>query len=273
MPDPHVLRDMDAAAARLAEAATRGETVAIFGDYDADGACSAALLAEYLRACGTPSLIHIPTHHRGLRPASRICAWRGRGRNSWSRSIAARRATSRWPKPRGWGSTRPRSTITRRPKGAVVNPNRQDDLRPSAIWCAAGVVFLAVVARTCTLRERGFWISRPAPDLLAALDLVASATVADVVPLTGSTAPSCARGLRSCGRAGVSAWAVLLERGAARLRAGVLASRLSGRPPHQRGAHRRRGARLETAARDRRLRRLHRRRTRSAEPRAAGDRT
>ena len=60
MPDPNVLTDMEAAAARLAEAVIRGETVAIFGDYDVDGACSASLLAEYLRACGIAYAIHIP---------------------------------------------------------------------------------------------------------------------------------------------------------------------------------------------------------------------
>ena len=60
LPDPHQLRGMQDAASRLADAVLAGEIVAIFGDYDVDGACSAALLAEYLRACGTPYLIHIP---------------------------------------------------------------------------------------------------------------------------------------------------------------------------------------------------------------------
>jgi single-stranded-DNA-specific exonuclease len=60
MPDPFALRDMEAATARLARAVQRGERVAIFGDYDVDGAASAALLSEYLEACGCPTLIHIP---------------------------------------------------------------------------------------------------------------------------------------------------------------------------------------------------------------------
>jgi single-stranded-DNA-specific exonuclease len=66
-----------------------------------------------------------------------------------------------------------------------VNPNRQDDLSGLGHLCAAGVVFLTVVALNRRLRERGFWTGRPEPDLLALLDLVALATVADVVPLTG----------------------------------------------------------------------------------------
>ncbi len=60
MPDPFRLRDMEPAVERLARAVERGERVAIFGDYDVDGACSAALLALYLRHCGTPHAIHIP---------------------------------------------------------------------------------------------------------------------------------------------------------------------------------------------------------------------
>src|SRR5580704_11562580 len=60
MPDPHVLTAMQAAAERIADAVTRGESVAIFGDYDVDGATSSALLARYLRQCGVNPIIHIP---------------------------------------------------------------------------------------------------------------------------------------------------------------------------------------------------------------------
>ena len=215
MPDPHVLRDMDAAAARLAEAATRGETVAIFGDYDVDGACSAALLAEYLRACGTPSLIHIP---------DRITE--GYGPNVEAiRALAGQGAKLLVTVDCGTASHEPLAEAARlgldavvldhhqAPEKlpaarAVVNPNRQDDLSGLGHLCAAGVVFLAVVALNRTLRERGFWISRPAPDLLAALDLVALATVADVVPLTGLNRAFVRQGLavmRSRRRVGLAA--------------------------------------------------------------------
>ena len=60
MPDPHTVTQMEAAAKRIADAAVRGERVAIFGDYDVDGATSAALLAWHLRHCGLDPLIHIP---------------------------------------------------------------------------------------------------------------------------------------------------------------------------------------------------------------------
>ena len=57
---PLRLRDMEAATERLERAVERGEKVAIFGDYDVDGACSAALLSEYLTACGCETIVHIP---------------------------------------------------------------------------------------------------------------------------------------------------------------------------------------------------------------------
>jgi single-stranded-DNA-specific exonuclease len=192
MPDPHVLTDMEPAAARLADAVMRGETVAIFGDYDVDGACSAALLGEYLRACGVPFLIHIP---------DRISE--GYGPNSEAiRSLAEQGARLLVTVDCGTASHEPFAEAARlgldvvvldhhqAPErlpqaAALVNPNRQDDLSGLGHLCAAGVVFLTLVALNRALRERGFWNGRPAPDLLAGLDLVALATVADVVPLTG----------------------------------------------------------------------------------------
>jgi single-stranded-DNA-specific exonuclease len=192
MPDPHRLRDMQAAAERLADAIMRKETVAIFGDYDVDGACSAALLAEYLRAAGTPYLIHIP---------DRITE--GYGPNGEAiRSLAERGARLLVTVDCGATSHEPLAEAARLGLGvivldhhqapealpsaqAVVNPNRQDDLSGLGHLCAAGVVFLTLVALNRELRARGFWAGRPEPDLLESLDLVALATVADVVPLRG----------------------------------------------------------------------------------------
>jgi single-stranded-DNA-specific exonuclease len=192
MPDPHVMTDMERAAARLADAAERRETVAIFGDYDVDGACSAALLGEFLRACGVPFVIHIP---------DRITE--GYGPNCEAiRALAAGGARLLVTVDCGTGSHEPLAEAARlgldtvvldhhqAPErlpaaAALVNPNRQDDLSGLGHLCAAGVVFLTLVALNRALRERGFWTARPAPDLLAGLDLVALATVADVVPLVG----------------------------------------------------------------------------------------
>jgi single-stranded-DNA-specific exonuclease len=215
MPDPHVMTDMEAAAARLADAVERREIVAIFGDYDVDGACSAALLGEFLRACGVPFLIHIP---------DRITE--GYGPNVEAiRSLAGQGARLLVTVDCGTASHEPLAEAGRlgldalvldhhqAPEAlpsakALVNPNRQDDLSGLGHFCAAGVVYLTLVALNRALRERGFWNGRQSPDLLASLDLVALATVADVVPLTGLNRAFVRQGLqimRGRQRAGLAA--------------------------------------------------------------------
>lgn len=215
LPDPHVIRDMDAAATRLADAVVRGETVAIFGDYDVDGACSAALLADYLRACGTPYLIHIPDRiTEGYGPnveAIRVLAGQG------ARLLVTVDCGTASHEPLAEAARLGLDAVVldhhqapdRLPTAkAIVNPNRQDDISGLGHLCAAGVVFLAVVALNRMLRERGYWTCRPSPDLLAALDLVALATVADVVPLVGLNRAFVRQGLavmRARRRAGLAA--------------------------------------------------------------------
>jgi single-stranded-DNA-specific exonuclease len=215
LPDPHTLTDMEAAAVRLADAIGSRGTVAIFGDYDVDGACSAALLAEYLRACGTPYLIHIP---------DRITE--GYGPNSEAiRSLKELGADLLVTVDCGTASHEPLAEAKRlgldtvvldhhqAPERlpevtALVNPNRQDDLSGLGHLCAAGVVFLTLVALNRVLRSRGFFAGRAEPDLLASLDLVALATVADVVPLIGLNRAFVRQGLavmRSRRRVGLAA--------------------------------------------------------------------
>ncbi|WP_324133694.1 single-stranded-DNA-specific exonuclease RecJ [Bosea sp. (in: a-proteobacteria)] len=193
LPDPGTLIDMGPAAARLARAVESGERVAIFGDYDVDGACSAALLADFLTQAGARPRIHIP---------DRLIE--GYGPNSDAiRQLAAEGATLLVTVDCGTTSHEPLAEARRlgldvvvldhhqAPERlpeveALVNPNRQDDLSGLGHLCAAGVVFLALVATRAELRRRGAWGSRGGePDLLAALDLVALATVADVVLLQG----------------------------------------------------------------------------------------
>lgn len=192
LPDPSTLIDMDAAAERLARAAMAGERVAIFGDYDVDGACSAALLAGFLKEAGARPRIHIP---------DRLIE--GYGPNSEAiRMLAGEGATLLVTVDCGTTSHEPLAEARRlgldvvvldhhqAPErlpevAALVNPNRQDDLSALGHLCAAGVVFLALVATNRSLRRQGFWASRREPDLLAALDLAGLATVADVVPLKG----------------------------------------------------------------------------------------
>src|SRR5271166_6197575 len=203
MPDPFVLRDMETATERLARAVGRGERVAIFGDYDVDGACSAALISEYLAACGVETIVHIPDR-----------VTEGYGPNAEAiQNFAARGASLVVTVDCGAVSHEPFEHAARLgldvivfdhhqapetlPKAlALVDPNRQDDLSGLGHLAAAGVAFMALVALNRALREEGFWNGRNAPDLLMALDLVALATVADVVPLTGLNRAFVVKGLQ-----------------------------------------------------------------------------
>jgi single-stranded-DNA-specific exonuclease len=202
MPDPFTMRDMEPAIGRLAVAVRRGERIAIFGDYDVDGATSAALLAQFLGDCGCPTIVHIPDR-----------VTEGYGPNSEAmRAFAAQGATLVVTVDCGAVSHEPFAEARRLgldvvvfdhhqapellPDAvAVVDPNRQDDLSGLGYLCAAGVVYMALVALNRALRETGFWQGRAAPDLIAALDLVALATVADVVPLIGLNRAFVVKGL------------------------------------------------------------------------------
>jgi single-stranded-DNA-specific exonuclease len=203
MPDPDVLTAMPAAAARIADAIQRGETIAIFGDYDVDGATSAALLARFLRHAGIEPLIHIPDR-----------LFEGYGPNVEAvRALAARGATLLVTVDCGTTSIEPLADAAARgvdvvvidhhqadealpPAVAIVNPNRRDDLSGLGHLAAVGLTFMTVVAVNRLLRSRGFWTAeRPEPDLLTFLDDVALGTVADVVALTGLNRAFVAKGL------------------------------------------------------------------------------
>ena len=203
MPDPNVLTAMPEAAARIADAVMRGESIAIFGDYDVDGATSAAVLARFLRSGGVEPIIHIPDR-----------LFEGYGPNVEAvRALAARGATLLVTVDCGTTSIEPlreanalgmdvvvidhhQADEVLPPALAVVNPNRRDDLSGLGYLAAVGLVFMTVVAVNRELRARGFWTeARPEPDLLAYLDDVALGTVADVVPLIGLNRAFVAKGL------------------------------------------------------------------------------
>lgn len=199
LPDPSVLIDMDKAVARLAEAVSRREGVAIFGDYDVDGACSAALLGDYLAGLGLQPVIHIPDRlTEGYGPNSEaIRQLRDKGA---SLLVCVDCGTS------GHGPLAEAARLGmdvivldhhQAPESlpqvlALVNPNRLDDLSGLGHLCAAGVVFLALVGLNRALRPS----RNDLPDLMAMLDIVALATVADVVPLTGLNRAYVAQGLK-----------------------------------------------------------------------------
>src|SRR5712671_6360893 len=203
MPDPSSLTAMDAAAARIADAIMRNEAISIFGDYDVDGATSAALLGTFLRRAGVEPLIYIP---------DRI--FEGYGPNVPAiRSLAERGTRLLVTVDCGTTSHEPLTEASRLgldvvvidhhqadeqlpPAVAVVNPNRLDDVSRLGHLAAAGVTFLVLVAINRELRVRGFWTeARPEPDLLDLTDLAALGTVADVVPLKGLNRAFVAKGL------------------------------------------------------------------------------
>ncbi len=225
LPDPDTMRDMAAAAARLADAVQRRERVAIFGDYDVDGAASAALLGGYLMREGLEVCIHIPDR-----------LTEGYGPNTEAIRALAAEASLLVTVDCGTTSDEPLDEARRLgldtivldhhqapvhlpPAVAIVNPNRQDDLSGLGHLCAAGVVFVTLVALNRELRRRGFWAGRQEPDLRESLDLVALGTVADVVPLTGLNRAFVRQGLT-----------VMKARGRLGLRALADVARLDGPP-------------------------------------------
>ncbi|HZT27655.1 MAG TPA: single-stranded-DNA-specific exonuclease RecJ [Pseudolabrys sp.] len=203
MPDPHVLTGMEQAALRIADAVVREERVAIFGDYDVDGATAAALLCRYLRHCGLDPVVHIPDRiFEGYGP--NVEAVRGFAERAVKLLVTVDCGTTSLAplieaKKLGFDTVvidHHQADEELPPAVAVVNPNRADDLSGLGHLAAVGLVFLTLVAVNRALRLRGFWTAaRAEPDLLSLLHLVALGTVADVVPLTGLNRAFVAKGL------------------------------------------------------------------------------
>jgi single-stranded-DNA-specific exonuclease len=204
MPDPSSLRDMDKGAARLADAIVRREAIAVFGDYDVDGACSAALLQRFLAAHGLAARIYIPDRMtEGYGPSREaIASLAGDGAKLIVTVDCGTAGVETLAVAGPLGAdvvvVDHHQADERLPAvAAVVNPNRQDDLSGLGDLCAAGVVFMLLVATQRELRRRGFYRDdRPPPALLDLLDLVALATVCDVVPLRGLNRAYVTKGLQ-----------------------------------------------------------------------------
>lgn len=203
MPDPASLQDMTKAAERMADAIARSETIGIFGDYDVDGASCVALIERFLRAHGQTCLTYIPdrlTEGYGPSPealrglveeGARLiltvdCGTAGDAAIAAANDAGAEVIVLDHHQA---GEALPDAF-------AVVNPNRQDDLSGQGHLAAAGVVFLFLAATAAALRRAGAYDNRPAPDLLGLLDLVALATVCDVVPFKDANRAFIAKGLQ-----------------------------------------------------------------------------
>jgi single-stranded-DNA-specific exonuclease len=203
LPDPAHLRDMAAAVARLVRAIREGEKIVVFGDYDVDGATSAALLLRFFAAVGACAAVYVPDRLReGYGPnAPALLRLREEGA-----SVAVTvdcGATAHEPLAAARDAGLDVIVVDHHvgepllpPAVAVVNPNRLDEESPHGALAAVGVAFLLAVAVNRALRETGWYADRPEPDLLQWLDLVALGTVCDVVPLTGINRALVAQGIR-----------------------------------------------------------------------------
>lgn len=217
MPDPSALMDMDAAADRIAAAVRSGEHVAVFGDYDVDGACSTALMSRLLRDLGCEVTPYVPDRLKeGYGPNAPAIAALCEGGASLiicvDCGIAAAEALS-------VADGRADVVVLDHHKAegpvprvlAAVNPNRLDCGSGLHHVCAAAVAFLAGAATVRVLRRAGWFTRRSEPDLMALLDLVALATVCDVMPLTGFNRALVAQGLKVMARRGRPGIAALLD--------------------------------------------------------------
>lgn len=199
MPDPSSMADMDRLAARVVQAITDSEKVALFGDYDVDGASACALMSRYLGHFGLAPEVYIP---------DRIFEGYGPNIGAIDKLIDG---GARLVITLDCGTTSDAPIAHARDRGvdvlvidhhlsdrdlpranALVNPNRADDISGLGYLCAAGVTFMVLVAVNRLLRQRG---DTAQPDLMQLLDIVALATVCDVVPLTGLNRAFVVRGL------------------------------------------------------------------------------
>ncbi len=204
LPDPCRLAQMETAATRFIMAIKRQETVAVLADYDVDGACSAALVLQYLKRVGLSPLLHVPdrlTEGYGPSPAA-VTALRGQGASLLLTLDCGATAHNAFAVAAASGLDvivlDHHAVESNPPVLAHVNPNGPDDGSGLRSICAAGLTFLFLVAVQRSLRLQG-WFAEHAigePDLIAELDLVALATVADVVPMTGINRAFVRQGLR-----------------------------------------------------------------------------
>jgi len=199
MPDPSTMTDMDKFADRLAKAINNGEKIALFGDYDVDGASSSALMLRYLRSFSLDVIWHIPDRiFEGYGPnIPAIDKLAGEGA---SLLVLLDCGTTSF-EPVAHAKNKNLDVLIldhhladdQLPAcDALVNPNRPDDLSGLGYLCAAGVTFMALVATSRVLRQSG---RENLPDLMELLDLVALATICDVVPLKGLNRAFVVRGV------------------------------------------------------------------------------
>jgi single-stranded-DNA-specific exonuclease len=206
LPDPSCFKDMDKGAARLADVIAGGETIAIFGDYDVDGATSAALLTLLLRDLGAEPIVYIPDRlMEGYGPSGKaLVELKARGASVAVCVDCGAQAFDALEEAKAAGLdvivVDHHQCATRLPVAlAMINPNRLDESAEGAAHghlAAVGMAFLLGVALLRELRERGFFEARAEPKIIDLLDLVALGTVADVASLKGLNRAFVTQGLK-----------------------------------------------------------------------------
>ncbi|HET6983482.1 MAG TPA: single-stranded-DNA-specific exonuclease RecJ [Myxococcaceae bacterium] len=208
LPDPFRMKGMAAAVERLTRAVVQGEKIILYGDYDVDGVCSTALLSLFLDSLGVAPETYIP--HRidegyglNLRAVERIAREGSRLLVSLDCGIASVAEVARARELGMDVVIVDHHTVpeTLPPATAVLNPHQPGCEYPTKVLCAAGVAFNLVMALRRSLRTLGWFATRREPPLKPLMDLVALATVCDVVPLTGANRILVRHGLDALGRA------------------------------------------------------------------------
>ena len=221
LPDPSVFQDMDTAAERIAQAILGEESITIYGDYDVDGATSAALLIRLLRELGHDARYYIPDRLlEGYGPSGEALVQLAEEGSSLIVTVdCGAMAFEALEMAHDAGVdvivVDHHKCATELPKAAaLVNPNRLDESREAAGYghlAAVGVAFLLAIAVVRTLRIRGYFENRKEPDLLALLDLVALGTVADVAALHGLNRAFVTQGLKVMARREGTGMAALID--------------------------------------------------------------
>ncbi|MSP43443.1 MAG: single-stranded-DNA-specific exonuclease RecJ, partial [Alphaproteobacteria bacterium] len=209
LPDPACLMDMERAAGRLAQAVMQNEKIAVFGDYDVDGATSAAMIRRFLSSIGVPMMLYIPDRLKeGYGPnAEALAALAGRG----ARLVITVDCGTLAYQALSVGARLGMDIIVvdhhQAEAGlpdafAIINPNRLDDTSGHGQLAAVGVAFLLLVALNRRLRTEGWYARREIrePNLMQWLDLVALGTICDVAPLTGVNRVLVTQGLKVMAR-------------------------------------------------------------------------
>ncbi|MEL7446573.1 MAG: single-stranded-DNA-specific exonuclease RecJ [Pseudomonadota bacterium] len=210
LPDPSEFRDMDAAAERIVQAVISRETVTVYGDYDVDGATSAALLVQLLRDLDHEAEYYIPDRLlEGYGPSGEALVKLAEAGSSLIVTVdCGAMAFEALEMARDAGVDvivvdHHKCAAELPPATALVNPNRLDESDLAAAhghMAAVGVAFLLAIAIVRTLRTQGFFADRKEPDLMALLDLVALGTVADVAALHGINRAFVSQGLKILSR-------------------------------------------------------------------------